>query len=343
MYMSTLKYRMIPEGKLNGQYIPLNIIYLDAKDVKAAGLEPHQAFTIVAQGMQDPAGLNLIDMDAVTTTSDGLVVEGAITNMAASDRGRINQEFGFMDMKDLSYYGEEELRREPHLKVWKEKYPDRKLFMGPDYHKKVIPVHNVTITGRAANNNAATEMMNIVTMEEILLPILGQFEIMRGGNVLLGRAGEIISVGIAFGVSEEYGRIVSGGTFHAGETAHGSGELSKTLKRHLPIILCEKPVLARYIIQALECGLVPGRHIGQAPAVLTVAKYLHKEIDFANIIPIAYEELASVGFDEAWLHKEFPLLTAEEIIARADELIPGCDDYKQYKADELVQIRYAEF
>lgn len=341
--MGKLKYRMIPEGTLNGQYVPLNIIYIDAADVKNAGLTPHQAFDIIAAGMPDPAGLNLIDLDAVTTTSDGLVVEGAIISMAASDRGRINKEFGYMDMKDLSYYGEEDIKREPHLRVWKEKYPDRRLFMGPDYHKKIIPVHNVTITGRAANNNAATEMMNIVTMEEILLPILGQFEIMKGGKVLLGRAGEIISVGIAFGVSEEYGRIVSGGTFHAGETAHGSGELSKTLKRHLPIILCEKPVLARYIIQALECGLVPGRHIGQSPAVLTVAKYMHKDIDFDNIIPIAYEELASVGFTDEWLHKDFPLLSKEEIIARADELIPGCEDYKIYQADDLVQVKYAEF
>lgn len=341
--MGTLKYRMIPEGSLNGQYIPLNIVYIDAKDVRDAGLTPYQAFDLIAADLPDPAGLNLIDLDAVTTTSDGLVVEGAIPHMAASDRGRINKEFGYMEMKDLSYYGDDDIKREPHLKVWKEKYADRKLFMGPDYHKKVIPVHHVTITGRAANNNAATEMMNVVTMEEILLPILGQFEIMRNGKVLLGKVGEIISVGIAFGVSEEYGRIVSGGTFHAGETAHGSGELSKTLKRHLPCILCEKPVLARYIIQALDCGMVPGLHIGGSPAVLTVAKYLHKDIAFDNIIPIAYEELASVGFTDEWLHKDFPLLDRQEIIDRADELIPGCDDYKVYRAEELVQIHYAEF
>ena len=101
-------------------------------------------------------------------------------------------------------------------------------------------------------------------------------------------------------------------------TAHGSGEYAKTLKKHIPIICAEKPVLAKYIIQALECGLVPGREIGGSPAVLTVAKYLHKDIDFDNITDRAYEELASIGFTKEWMHSEFPLLTPEEIIARAD-------------------------
>ena len=143
-------------------------------------------------------------------------------------------------------------------------------------------------------------------------------------------------------VPEQYGRIVPKCQYRCGDTAHGSGEYAKTLKKHIPIICAAKPVLAKYIIQALECGMVPGRTIGGSPAVLTVAKYLHKEIDFDNITEKAYEELASVGFTKEWLHTELPLLTPEEIIARADELIPGCEDYTEYNAADLVQVRYAE-
>ena len=339
--MAKLKYRMIPEGMLNGKLVPLNIVLIDLKDVKECGLEPKQAFELVASTIDEPTGLNIIDMDACTTTSDGIVVDGAIMRMAASDRGRINKDFGYLEMIPLNYT-DEDLKREPHLKVWKEKYPGRTLSMGPDYTKKIIPVHNVVITGRASNNNSATEMMNIVTMEEILLPVLGQFEIMRDGKVLLGMTGEVISVGIGMVVPEQYGRIVPKCQYRCGDTAHGSGEYAKTLKKHIPIICAAKPVLAKYIIQALECGMVPGRTIGGSPAVLTVAKYLHKEIDFDNITEKAYEELASVGFTKEWLHTELPQLTPEEIIARADELIPGCEDYTEYNAADLVQVKYVD-
>ena len=301
--MAKLKYRMIPEGMLNGKLVPLNIVLIDLKDVKECGLEPKQAFELVASTIDEPTGLNIIDMDACTTTSDGIVVDGAIMRMAASDRGRINKDFGYLE---------------------------------------IIPVHNVVITGRASNNNSATEMMNIVTMEEILLPVLGQFEIMRDGKVLLGMTGEVISVGIGMVVPEQYGRIVPKCQYRCGDTAHGSGEYAKTLKKHIPIICAAKPVLAKYIIQALECGMVPGRTIGGSPAVLTVAKYLHKEIDFDNITEKAYEELASVGFTKEWLHTELPQLTPEEIIARADELIPGCEDYTEYNAADLVQVKYVD-
>ena len=143
-------------------------------------------------------------------------------------------------------------------------------------------------------------------------------------------------------VPEQYGRIVPKCQYRCGDTAHGSGEYAKTLKKHIPIICAAKPVLAKYIIQALEDGLVPGRNIGGSPAVLTIAKYLHKDIDFDNITDKAYEELASVGCTKEWMHSEFPLLTPEEIIARADELIPGCEDYTEYNATDLVQVKYVE-
>ncbi len=340
--MAQLKYKMIPEGMLNGKLVPLNIVLIDLKDVEACGLGHKEAMELVASTIEEPAGINIIDLDACSTTSDGVVVKGAIMRMAASDRGRINKDFGYLEMKPLGYYGDEEIAREPHLKVWKEKYPGTELYMGPDFTKKIIPVHNVVITGRASNNNSATEMMNIVTMEEILLPVLGQIEILKGGKVLLGKTGEVISVGIGMVVPEWYARIIPKGQYRCGDTAHGSGEYAKTLKKDIPIICAAKPVLAKNIIQALECGLVPGRTIGGSPAVLTIAKYLHKEIAFDNITERAYEELASVGCTKEWMHSEFPLLTPEEIIERADELIPGCEDYTEYDADELVQVKYVE-
>lgn len=176
--------------------------------------------------------------------------------MAASDRGKINKDFGYLEMIPLDY-GEEDLKREPHLKVWKEKYPGHTLYMGPDYTKKIIPVHNVVITGRASNNNSATEMMNIVTMEEILLPILGQLEILKDGKVLLGMTGEVISVGIGMVVPEQYGRIVPKCQYRCGDTAHGSGEYAKTLKNISPSSVRQNPYLLSTSFRRLSAEWFP--------------------------------------------------------------------------------------
>ena len=339
--MAQLKYKIIPEGMIDGKHIPINLILVDLKDVQECGLETKRACEIIADEVGEPSSINTFDRDACTTTSDGLVAEGALMRMAAADRGRINGTVGYIEMPQL-LYGDEDVKREPHLKVWREKYPDRKLYMGIDYHKRLTSTHNITITGRASNNNSATEMMNLITMDEVLFPILGQLEIMRDGKVLVGMTGEIISVGIGMVVPEEYGRIIPGCQFQYGDTAHSSGEYAKTLKRDIPIICASKAVLAKYIIQSLECGLVPGRNIGAAPALLTVAKYMHKEIDTGHITEAAYAELATVGFTKEWINSEFPLLSAEEIIARADELIPGCDDYKEYSGKDIAEVRYVK-
>ena len=132
--------------------------------------------------------------------------------------------------------------------------------MGPK--AKLLPIHNAAMTGRACNNNGGTEVWSIATMEELLLPILGQIEIVRGGKVIVGKTGEVISVSIGMVVGEEYGRIMPHRAFHVGQTAHRSGEKAKGLKAHIPVITCDKKVLARYIIQALDAGMVPGRDIG---------------------------------------------------------------------------------
>ena len=330
-----MKYLMFPEGKIDGKMIPVNVIFLNVKDIEAAGMTQDEAIHEVAKRHPEPTAINVFDMDACTTTSDGICVEGAIVRMGASDRGRINKDFGILPMYEFSF-DEKRLETERHLIQWKKLFPERKLFRGPDPSKKIIPIHNVVISGRASNNNSATEMMNIVTMDEVLYPILGQLESQRGGDLLVGWTGETMSVGIGMTVAEQFGRVFPHPQFRAGETAHNSGAYAKTGKQWIPCIVADKKTMAKYIIRALDCGCVPGRDIGCSPLNLCTASALGAEIDFDNIRDSSWAELNSVGITREALEK--PLnLSPEEVIARADELLPGVEDAKKYKASELIQ------
>ncbi|MFA9423211.1 MAG: hypothetical protein ACERLG_06515 [Sedimentibacter sp.] len=333
--MSTLKYKLIPESnkKENGIIIPLNIAFVNIDDIKKCDLTARQAVKLIASSLEGPVGINVIDMDCVTTTSDGIMTQGTVVLMAAGDRGKINPDFGILEMEEIPY-SDDLIKEEPHLKQW-EMYPGKKLFRGPNPEKKIIPVHNVVITGRAGNNNSATEMMNIVTMEEILLPILGQIEIMRDGNIVLGSTGEVISVGIGMTIAEKFGRIFPTRQYKAGDTAHGSGEYAQTLKRHIPIIAADKAVVATRTIKALEYGMVPGRDIGCSPLVLTISKVMGFEIDFQNITQRAYEELESIGITKEWLKEDCELLTAEYVIENADKIVPGINNPRKLKASDI--------
>lgn len=331
-----LTYKMIPEGMLEGKFVPLNIVFIDYKEVKEAGITPMEAFQAVANTIDGPVGMNIFDQDVVTTTSDGVMVEGTVRFMAAADRGKINKDFGYLEMVEMPY-SDELIKEEPHLIQWKKNYPGKKLFRGPDPATKKIPVHNVCISGRASNNNSATEMMNIVTMEEILLPILGQQQIMRNGKVILGLTGGIISVGIGMIMPEMYGRVFPTRQFPAGETAHGSGVYAQTLKAHIPCIVADKSVLAENIIKCFEAGCIPGRTVGGSPAVLSVAKRMGVKIDMDNITDKAYEELASIGCTKEWMKEKVDILSPEEIIAHADDIIPGVDDATKYNVPDLIK------
>ena len=339
--MAQLKYRFIPEGDHCGIYVPISIAITDYADVKALGLGMKEACEKIAAKIPGPCGINMFDMTATTTNSDGVMVDGSMTCMAASDYGKINPEFGFLEMTEVAY-SEELIAAEPHLKQWKKTYPDRRLIMGPDPKKKNIPVHNVTITGRAGNNNSATEVMHYINMEEMLLPITGQLEIMRDGNLEVGGCGHTISVGIGMVVAEHYGRIVPNRQFKCGDTAHRSGEYAKYLKSHIPIIAADKAVYAKYIIQALKTGVLPGREIGSSPAVMSVARHLGILPDFSNMTEGAFKELASVGFTREWMEEKVERLSEEDIIAKAHDIIPGIDNPIRYKASEVVSIQYAE-
>ncbi len=334
--MAKLKYKLIPEGMLKGKFIPLNIAFIDYNDVKECNITPLEAFEAVAKTVDGPVGMNIFDPDVVTTTSDGIMVDGTTVFMSAADRGKINCDFGYLEMVEMPY-SEELIKEEPHLLQWDANFKGKRLFRGPDPAKKIIPVHNVCISGRASNNNSATEMMNIVTMEEILLPILGQQQIVDNGDVVLGLTGGTISVGIGMIMPEMYGRVFPTRQFPAGETAHGSGIYAQTLKAHIPCIVADKSVLAKYIIKALQAGCIPGKTVGASPAVLAVARHMGIEADYDNITEKAYEELGSIGITKEWMKEKVEILTPEEIIARADEIIPGIDEASKYKVSDLVE------
>ena len=339
--MPQLRYKMIPEGKAGSIYVPLNIVFINKKDIDACGISPAQAIARIASGQETPTGYNVFDMDAVTTTSDGLMIQGAIVVMGASDHCRVHAEFGLLEMAEIAY-SPSLVAQEPHLRQWEKLYPGKKLFRGPDPTRKIIPVHNVCITGRASNNNSATEMMNIVTMEEILLPILGQIEIMNNGTVLVGNTGEVISVGIGMTVAEQFGRVFPTRQFKAGETAHNSGEYAKTLKKNIPCIVADKASFAEHIIRTLDCGMVPGVDIGCSPAVLSVAMALGRPIGLDNIKPAAWAELSSIGITRDWLTEPVTPMTPADLIANADSIIPGVENATKYRTQDFVRAQSVE-
>ncbi|MFP4380458.1 MAG: hypothetical protein ACLFUS_08145 [Candidatus Sumerlaeia bacterium] len=334
--MKQINVRLIEQGDHYGYTVPINIALVDAQDIEDAEITRVGAVARIAEVIHGPVGINVFDLNAVTTTSDGVVIEGAIVKMAAGDMGKVHKEFGMLPMAEIEV-NTRMISEEAHLSQIEQLYSGRRLFRGPNPANKHVPVHNAVMTGRAVNNNSATEMMNVVTMDEILLPILGQLQIMHDRDVMLGPTGEHISVGIGMTVAEKYGRVFPHRQFQAGDTAHDSGQFAKHLKDHIPCILAPKKVLARYIVQALRTGMVPGEHLGCSPAVLACAKALNCPIAMDKITPRARVELESVGIDEAWFQSPSPKLRDSELIDKADEVIPGAENCKQIAASDIMQ------
>ncbi len=336
-----LKYKLIPEGISHGVKVPISVALVDYKDILDMGISMRQACEIIAKDIPGPAAINIFDMDAVTTTSDGIMIDGAIVCMAASDYGRIDKDFGFVEMMEMPDI-EKLIPYEPHLKQLDINYKGRKLVLGPDPDNKPVPVHNAVMSGRAGNNNSATEIMHFVTMDEMLLPVIGQMEIMRNGDIEIGMTGFVMSVGIGFIVPEQYGRIVPRREFPCGDTSHRAGKYSKYLKSAMPCIVADKKVLSKYIIKALKAGMIPGRDISPSPSVLSIAKYMGIRPDYNNITNGAYYELADVGFTKEWLHEKVKVLPEEEIVERARHIIPGVDSPIYCKAEEIAKVMYVE-
>ncbi len=335
--MKKLPFRLMKKGIGAKHGAPINVAFVDIQDILENGLTETEALDAIASYMNAPTAINLFNMDAITTTSDGVLVESAITTMAAADKGRVHKEFGTLRMKQIEI-DDELISLEPHLKQIKALgLESRPLFRGPDPKDKLIPVHNVVMTGAAINNNSATEIMNAITMEEMLLPYLGQKQIMEDGEILFGVTGEVISVGIGMTVAEKYGRVFPTRQFKAGETAHGSGEYAKTLKANIPCVVAPKEVLAKYTVAALEAGMIPGREIGCSPAVLSLAHALGKEIDFERIQPAAWAELNSVGITESQLLTPSPKMSVEEAIQSAEKIIPGVKNPQRVKSTDVIE------
>jgi hypothetical protein len=324
-----IKYKVINRS----DFCPVDIVLVDRKDIEKEGISIEEGIKLISLSSKEPMAINVFDMDAITTTSDGIMIEGAIVTMASSDNSIIHPEFGMLSMKKI-VIDDRLIELEPHLIQYKN-YEGRDLYRGPDPKEKIIPVHNVTITGRVANNNSATEMMNIVTMEEMLFPIMGQLSIMKGEDVLVGKTGGVISVGIGMTVAEEYGRVFPTRQFKAGQTAHNSGIYAKTLKKDIPCIVATKETLAKNIIMALDSKVIPGKTIGCSPAVLRIAKYYGSYIDVDNIEDGAWIELESVGILKKWIESDMESYTKDEIIKRADKIIPGVVNPVRYNASEI--------
>ena len=339
--MASLKYKLIPEGDWMDMYVPVSVAFVDYADVKACGLSLREACEKVAAQFQGPVAINVVDLDATTTNSDGIMLEGSLRCIGAGDYGVINSEFGYLEMPEIEY-SEELIAREPHLAQWKKNFPDKTLIMGPIPEKKPIPIHSAVLTGRCGNNNAGTEQMHYINMEELLTPIIGQMEIIRGGNIEIGHTGYVISVGIGMVVGEEWGRIVPHHQFECGQTAHSSGSYAKYLKSHIPCVVADKKVLAKLTIDALNAGMIPGRHIGSSPQTLSVARHKGIMPDFDNIEEAAWEELNDIGYTKEWCMEKVELLSDEEIIERAHEIIPGVDEPRCYKVDDVIETKYIE-
>lgn len=341
MALNKISIKLLPKGLGPKHGAPVNIAYVDVKEFKQANLEIDQGLQIIAEHLNAPVAINVFDMEnSYTTTSDGLSVEGAIVAFVAADGGKIHPEFGRLFCKER-VLKPEMFAREPHLRMGYEKYSHKKLFIGPDPGKKLVPLHNVAISGRVVNNNSGTEVMDCVSMEEMLMPILGQLQIMRGEDILLGITGKYLSVGIGCTIVEDYSRSQPFMKCKPGDTAHNSGEFAQTLKAKLPCIVAPKEVLAGAILDALDFGLRPGVELGCSPAVLHVAAAYGAELNIGNITPAAWAELEAVGIDLAAMPRTAPRLTREEIIRQADSIIPGVEEAQRVssrKVTETVEI-----
>ena len=343
-----LKYRIIPQGAADGM-VPLNWVFIDKKDVKECGLTDLEACYAVGKALGDDcAAVDIIDMDAVTVTSDGIMAPGAVVGVASVDHGLINQNYGYLNISPLPY-SDQMIKEEPHMKQWlMDEYKGRPLHRGPsaeDRGNRGPNNENMTMTGRIANNNCGSEVMNMVEMTEILAPYFGIHEIMTDGEVTIGIAGPVVSVGIGMVVSERHGRIFGGknlGAYRAGMSAHNSGKYAKTVKQDYPAIAAPKSVLAEHTLRAFDIGLVAGRDIGCSPAVLSLAKAYGKPIDLDNITERAWIELESIGITREKLEAPSNVMSREEVIAHADEIIPGMEGAKKYAVSDICEVRYVE-
>ncbi|MGI6586167.1 MAG: hypothetical protein ACOX3L_09585 [Lutisporaceae bacterium] len=129
--MQKLKYRIIPRGAANG-VVPFNLIFIDKKDVDDVGISYREACELMGKELKDDfASVNIIDRDAVTVTSDGIMADSAVVAFASVDRNIINKDFGFISVSEIPY-SYKLLEEEPHMKQWNtDYYRGKRLYRGP--------------------------------------------------------------------------------------------------------------------------------------------------------------------------------------------------------------------
>lgn len=345
-----LKYRVIPKGAADGA-MPLDWVFIDEKDIKKAALTNFEAVKVIANEYKDSyAAVDIVDLDAVSVTSDGIMNPIAVTAIASVDHGMVNKTYGYMPISETPEY-EGIFEDEPHMRQWHlDQFKGKPLHRGPNAKdrgtERAGHNENMTLTGRIANNNCGSEAFNMVEMTEALVFMSAANELMRDGEVTVCVAGPEVSVGIGMVVSERWGRIFGGsnlGGYKAGMSAHNSGEYAKTVKSDYPAFAAPKEKFMKLMLDALDTGLIVGRHLGPSPALISTAHAYGTPIDIDHISDRAWIELESVGISKEEMSKPVAKpYTREEMIAHAEEIIPGMKNAKRYKASEVVDIKEVE-
>lgn len=334
--MATLHYRLIPAGYIGGFCIPLNIAIASVKDIEEAGLSIQDGVKAIAKDIPGSCCIDIIDKDAITATADGLLCEGAVVAIAASYNGLVNRDYGFSPMIEIPY-NEETIKAETPLAAWDLLWKGKKLYRGPvkDPNKPKTR-YNFTATGRACNCNSGSELFDLVTMKEIIIPHTGLLACYDGKKAIIGRTGDIMSVGIGMLVPESKGRITPVIMCQCGDTFHRCGEDAKVLKRHIPAIVCDKREFVERVLRELDAGMEVCVNLSCSPANLVLARLSGHPANLDKITARAWTELNSVGITREYLESLEPI-PREELLERANELIPGIEDPYYFDASEEVK------
>ena len=122
--MAELKYKLIPKGAAEGR-VPVSMIFVDKKDIVEANITYREACELIAKDYNGPASIDIIDMDAVTVSSDGIMLDFAVVALASCDYGIINKDVGFMQISEMPY-SQKLLEEEPHMKQWDLLHPGKR-------------------------------------------------------------------------------------------------------------------------------------------------------------------------------------------------------------------------